>query len=74
MNRQQAKARFTELTGLATDSSSLYAHALTLDWLARALAYVADNTTHWQIDCRHREFWVLLNEYLDSYCEIGGKA
>ena len=70
MNIRQAKARFTELTGLTASSDSLYYHALRLDWLARGLHYVADNCDTWTIDCRYKQFWLLLNEYIENYADI----
>ncbi len=66
MNIKQARARFTELTGLPSNSHTLYYYAYTTNWLQRGLGYVADNCEAWNIDARHKEFWTLLVEYSEK--------
>lgn len=72
MNIKQAKKRFTELTGLSSTSYSLYRNARLYPWLSNALYRVGNNAKAWKCNCRHTEFWVLLVQYIEEYCEIGG--
>lgn len=72
MNINEAKTRFTALTGLQAKAGIVYREASRHRYIQRGLAYIADNSKHWNTKANRTEFWVLLVEYLNDYCEIGG--
>ena len=70
MNRQQAKARFAQITQVRPYSDDLYQAARIRPEISCALHHVGSNAINYPITANHTEFWLLLVEYLEAYAGI----
>ena len=70
MNINQAKQRFTELTGLPAKRNEVFSNALYRAEILHALVVLSSHPIYWRCDARTVGFWITINKAIESYYEI----